>query len=516
LLKGLPWRTGARQIGFGPGRPWGPVERDGERALSATAGQIEQAGAALDGSIAPEAMVDRGLPRLLAADALRRRMLAAADAAAVVVAATAIAVAGAPVADAFWTVALLPLWLLAAKLGGLYDRDHRSLRHLTVDELGVLLAWAAIATALTAGALSLTPAGAPEPGTVLGLFLTVAVLAPAARGFARLLWRAWTEPAHALLVGRGPLEEATRRKLELFSDIHVRIAGRLDGDEIPPAGAPEAVDAIVRDATGGSLPDRVIVCSHDLNEALLADLMKLCKRHRIKLSVVPPLRGMFGTAVRLTHVAELPFVEYHTWDASTSTMTLKRCVDVAGAAALLALTAPLFVIAALAIKLESRGPVLFVARRAGLGGRTFRMFKFRTMTSDAEERLDDVVRLDTLEQPMFKLRDDPRITRVGRFLRRWSLDELPQLVNVLRGDMSLVGPRPEQLRLVERYRPEHRFRLDATPGVTGPMQVHGRGDLTFDERLAVEREYIENISLGRDLHILLLTIPAVLSGRGAF
>jgi lipopolysaccharide/colanic/teichoic acid biosynthesis glycosyltransferase len=138
------------------------------------------------------------------------------------------------------------------------------------------------------------------------------------------------------------------------------------------------------------------------------------------------------------------------------------------------------------------------------------------MVDGAHERLADVVQLDSLPDPMFKIRDDPRVTFVGRFLRRWSLDELPQLVNVLRGEMSLVGPRPEQLELVERYRPEHRFRLAARPGMTGPMQVFGRGDLGFDERLAVEREYIENLSLGRDIRILLMTIPAVLSGRGAF
>jgi lipopolysaccharide/colanic/teichoic acid biosynthesis glycosyltransferase len=126
------------------------------------------------------------------------------------------------------------------------------------------------------------------------------------------------------------------------------------------------------------------------------------------------------------------------------------------------------------------------------------------------------VHLDGLDDPMFKLRNDPRVTRVGRLLRRWSLDELPQLVNVVRGDMSLVGPRPEQVELVERYRPEHRFRLDARPGITGPMQVFGRGNLDFDERLAVEREYIENVSLGRDVRILVMTIPVVVSGRGAF
>jgi lipopolysaccharide/colanic/teichoic acid biosynthesis glycosyltransferase len=232
--------------------------------------------------------------------------------------------------------------------------------------------------------------------------------------------------------------------------------------------------------------------------------------------LVPPLRGAFGTAVRLSHVAELPFVEYHTGDPSVSTLMLKRGGDVVISAALLLLAAPVLAIAAIAIKLDSRGPVLYVQRRAGLDGEPFRMLKFRTMVDGAHHRLAEVVQLDGLEDPMFKLHDDPRVTRVGRFLRRWSLDELPQLANVMRGDMSLVGPRPEQVELVERYRPEHRFRLDARPGVTGPMQVFGRGNLDFDERLAVEREYIENVSLGRDARILMMTIPVVISGRGAF
>jgi lipopolysaccharide/colanic/teichoic acid biosynthesis glycosyltransferase len=117
---------------------------------------------------------------------------------------------------------------------------------------------------------------------------------------------------------------------------------------------------------------------------------------------------------------------------------------------------------------------------------------------------------------MFKLKADPRVTRVGRFLRRTSIDELPQLVNVLRGEMSIVGPRPEQLDLVERYAPEHQFRLSVKPGITGPMQVYGRGELTFDERLAVEREYVENLSLVRDVRIILMTLPAVIGKRGAY
>ena len=138
------------------------------------------------------------------------------------------------------------------------------------------------------------------------------------------------------------------------------------------------------------------------------------------------------------------------------------------------------------------------------------------MRVDAADRLESVVSLDQLEQPMFKLKDDPRVTRVGRRLRRFSIDELPQLWNVLRGDMSIVGPRPEQIELVERYLPEHRFRLEVKPGMTGPMQVYGRGDLTFAERLAVELDYVENLSLALDMKILATTVPVAIRGRGAY
>ncbi len=456
-----------------------------------------------------------GLPRHLANDALRRRMLAVADSLAVLAAVLFAEMGELSLAASFWTVALLPVWIVLAKLHGLYDRDHRTLRHLTADELTSVLSWATVGTAIAMAVVALTDPGSVGLGGALRLWLALVVLTPALRALARVLWRAWTRPASVLLLGWGPLERATRRKLELFSDIHLRVAGSVALQQLGSRGDADLADAM-RTACAGELPDRVIVCSHDVHEASLADVVTCCRQRRIKLSVVPPLRGAFGTAVRLSHVAEMPFVEYHTGDASVSTLMLKRGGDIVIAAVVLVLTAPLLALAAIAIKLDSRGPVLYVQRRAGLGGEPFRMLKFRTMVDGAHQRLAEVVHLDGLEDPMFKLRDDPRVTRVGRFLRRWSLDELPQLLNVLRGDMSLVGPRPEQVELVERYRPEHRFRLDARPGVTGPMQVFGRGSLDFDERLAVEREYIENVSLGRDARILVMTIPVVVSGRGAF
>ncbi len=168
------------------------------------------------------------------------------------------------------------------------------------------------------------------------------------------------------------------------------------------------------------------------------------------------------------------------------------------------------------MRFSSRGPALFTQVRAGRAGKPFKILKFRTMCHDAEERIGEVISPDDLAEPMFKLRDDPRVTKVGRYLRRTSLDELPQLFNVLRGDMSLVGPRPEELWLVERYGETQRFRLEMRPGLTGPMQVHGRGELNFQERLAVEREYVENYSIRKDLKILLRTVSAVWRAPGAY
>ena len=170
---------------------------------------------------------------------------------------------------------------------------------------------------------------------------------------------------------------------------------------------------------------------------------------------------------------------------------------------------------ALVVRLTSPGPALFRQRRAGRDGAPFAMWKFRTMDVDAERRLEDLVVLDELAEPVFKLPDDPRVTAVGRFLRRTSLDELPQLVNVLLGQMSLVGPRPEQVELVARYSDGERARLIVKPGMTGPMQVLGRGRLSLEERVALERDYVETISLTGDLRILLRTIGSVLGGRGA-
>lgn len=194
---------------------------------------------------------------------------------------------------------------------------------------------------------------------------------------------------------------------------------------------------------------------------------------------------------------------------------LKRLVDVVGSLIGLVITVLLTPLLSLMIAIDSPGPVLFRQLRIGRGGRQFVLYKFRTMDIDAEERLGELVDLAQLEQPAFKLADDPRVTRVGHFLRRWSLDELPQFWNVLRGEMSLVGPRPEEARIVALYSDWHRRRLAVKPGMTGPMQVQGRGDLPLDQRVKLEIEYIEEYTLRRDMRILAETIPSLIKGKGA-
>jgi exopolysaccharide biosynthesis polyprenyl glycosylphosphotransferase len=262
--------------------------------------------------------------------------------------------------------------------------------------------------------------------------------------------------------------------------------------------------------------DRIVVAADGPERELIGELKDICRRRQVKLSVVSPLRGKALPEGRTPQVADLPILEYNTWDKSRSTLVLKRMFDLAVSAVGLIVFAPLFAAIAIAIKLDGPGPVLFSQIRAGLDGRPFRMYKLRTMVVDAEAQLTELIDIGDLNEPVFKIRDDPRVTRVGRFLRRSSLDEVPQLINVLLGEMSVVGPRPEQVELVGRYTDEQRARLAAKPGVTGPMQVFGRGELTFAERIEMEIEYIDNQSLARDVRILIHTVPAVFRGTGAF
>jgi len=196
--------------------------------------------------------------------------------------------------------------------------------------------------------------------------------------------------------------------------------------------------------------------------------------------------------------------------------SLKRLLDVGLASLGLVASLPLSLAIIIAIKLDSPGPALFVQDRVGRYGHRFRFYKFRTMYADAERRLSELQLLNEVDGPVFKMRRDPRITKVGAFLRRSSLDELPQLINVLKGEMSLVGPRPPLPREVEQYRPSDKIRLSVKPGLTCLWQIRGRSTLGFETWMEYDREYISNVTLWVDLSILVRTVWAVLSTRGAY
>jgi exopolysaccharide biosynthesis polyprenyl glycosylphosphotransferase len=415
---------------------------------------------------------------------------------------------GSNVSALFWTITLAPIWVLLAKLLGLYDRDQRSLRHLTIDEAPLIATWALLGAISVVLFLRL-----PVPGTLplagaAHLMLATALSAFVLRGVTRRLWRYATPPERTVIIGSGSEAEMIRRKIEFFPDAHLDIVA-----EIPEVALEELLSG---DSGWWRAVDRIVVVATSVRSDTIVELSALGQKQQIRLSVVPLARNLFGAAVQMNHIADLPVLEYRTWNIPRSTLFLKRVLDLTISSVALVGFTPVAAIIALAIKFDSPGPVIFSQVRAGQDRRPFHMRKFRTMAADAEQRLQEIVPFDKLSEPMFKLRDDPRVTRVGRFLRRSSLDEVPQLLNVLKGNMSLVGPRPEQLDLVELYKPEHLFKLSVKPGITGPMQVNGRGALNFHERLALERAYIENMSIFRDLRILLMTFSAILTRRGAF
>jgi exopolysaccharide biosynthesis polyprenyl glycosylphosphotransferase len=454
-------------------------------------------------------------------DALRRRLLFLADLLCVLTAIGVMTLVEGTT-DPVWALLTLPLWMVLAKVEGLYDADHPKIWHRTTDEAPAIFHWVTLSVAGTLFFIRALPDETLTVEAAGALYFTALGGAFLLRAGARALWRRLVPPERALVLGTGQLAEQVRRKLALEPGHHL-VLGEFSG--LGSSGNGRGSDHTMLEelskenlayVVAGVEVDRVILAIPELDEATLARVVSACREVGVKLSVLPPMRAMLGTAVQLSHIAEMPVIEYGTWHTTWSTMALKRAIDVVLSAVGLVLLTPVMIVIAALIRLDSSGPALFKQLRAGRHGEPFRFVKFRTMCEDAQERIAEVLSVDELKEPMYKLRRDPRVTRVGRFLRRTSLDELPQLFNVLRGEMSLVGPRPEELWLVERYGETERFRLEMRPGITGPMQVHGRGQLTFQERLAVEREYVENYSLKKDLRILLRTVGVIFRADGAY
>jgi exopolysaccharide biosynthesis polyprenyl glycosylphosphotransferase len=423
------------------------------------------------------------------------------------------------VAKLFWAVLFTPAWLLVLKLHGLYDNDHRRIRHSTLDELPSLISASALGTIVLDGLLWLSPVGplSAKSAIIVGIGAVLACFV--ARAVLRFVWQRLTGVAIGIVIGPATLADAVARRIATHPEARLRLVGYLSEprDKDRRASLPRlgSVEEISRMASEHNV-ERVVVAEQEMGQRDAEHLIEECKAAGLGLTFLPKHYGLLGPGIELNRLAELPVLDFRFSDPPRSTLALKRGLDVLVSGLMLALLSPLLALIALFIVIDSGRPVFFRQTRAGKDGVPFTMLKFRTMVADAEERLAELVDLEKLDEPAFKIVDDPRITRAGRLLRRTSLDELPQLINVLRGDMSLVGPRPEEEAVVALYDERQRARLAIKPGLTGPMQVYGRGDLTFEERLAMERDYLDNLSVAGDLAILLRTPRAIVRGDGAY
>jgi exopolysaccharide biosynthesis polyprenyl glycosylphosphotransferase len=417
----------------------------------------------------------------------------------------------------------VPFWVVAAKLHGLYDRDEERADATTADDLTGVLHVLTIGTWLVFAVASLLRIGHPRVGQFLVFWGLGILLVTLGRGGARAFCRRRpTYLQNSLIVGAGDIGQLLAVKLLQHPEYGVNVLGFVDAEpkeprdeiaHVPILGTTEDLPALV-----ASLHvERVIIAfSGDSHEQTL-DLMRMLSEFDLRVDIVPRLFEHVPPSANIHMLEGVTLIGLPRPRLARSSVLMKRTLDLVVTVPMLVLLAPVLLAIAALVKLDSRGPALFRQTRMGVRQRPFAIFKFRTMSSDAEERKQDLAHLNKHasnggDPRMFKIPDDPRHTRVGRILRRYSLDELPQLLNVVRGEMSLVGPRPLILD-------EHRFvrdwglrRLDLKPGITGLWQVLGRDAIPFEEMVRLDYFYVTTWSLGNDVRLLLQTFSIL--GKG--
>ncbi len=327
--------------------------------------------------------------------------------------------------------------------------------------------------------------------------------------------------ARVLIAGAGEIGRAVMRSILADPGLGYQAVGYVDDDpskgdsklgRFQGLGGLEQIPQIIISEN----VDEVIVTLPWMYHRKIMQIVDECERENVRVYVVPDVFQQRMQRIDLDSLSGIPLISTGPIHMSPGDLLLKRIVDLALGSLLLPFFALIFIFVALLIKLDSPGPVIFKQRRVGKDGREFDVYKFRSMVKDADKMKAALADLNEAEGPLFKIKEDPRLTRAGRFLRRASLDELPQLVNVLRGEMSLVGPRPGTPAEVAEYEPWQRERIRVRPGMTGLWQVSGRSDIPFDEMCLLDIFYVENWSLGLDIRIILQTIPRVLFGYGAY
>jgi exopolysaccharide biosynthesis polyprenyl glycosylphosphotransferase len=322
-----------------------------------------------------------------------------------------------------------------------------------------------------------------------------------------------TQKRNVLIVGGGPVGKSIAQSLRHLSADDTAVCGFLD-DHLPLSPVVLGRIGDLEWLARAEFVDEVILAIPDQPErARRAAAIAL--RNHLDIRTVPDLPAPFWPNAATDHIGDVPVITLHREPLPRTTLFLKRVMDIVGSAISLLAAGPLIALLTLLVRLDSAGPAFYSAERTGAKGRRFRCFKFRTMVVDSDRLKECLRERNQRKGPIFKIEDDPRVTRVGRFLRRYSLDELPQLWNVLRGEMSLVGPRPHPVDDVNRYELHHYRRLDVKPGITGLWQVTARKNPSFDLNMHLDLTYIENWSLRLDLRILARTARVLFVPEGA-
>ena len=452
-------------------------------------------------------------------DSVRRRLLAVADVAGLVAAyALMWLVAPPPHAEISERLALagaLPVWVLVNKLIGLYDRDANLIHKSTLDEFPRILLsivmGASLAYMLAPPLTGFELARAQTAAFVGFALLTVPVLRGAVRaGVVRRF-----QPERCVIVGSGLVADLVARKIAVHPEYGVKLVGFVDVRDSGVGNGSLLSDLERFEDTCREFGiERIVIAFSTLSHEDLISVIRTSKQLNLKITVVPRLFEVIGHSVEVDQLEGMTLLGLRGFARTRSSLVLKRAIDFTAAFVGLLLMSPLLLVIALAIKLTSRGPVLFPQERIGRGTTPFRMLKFRTMVQGADGLKAGLAHLNESEAPMFKITNDPRITPVGRVLRRLSLDELPQLWNVLGGEMSLVGPRPLVPSEDDQVIGYHRERLDLTPGLTGPWQVLGRTNIPFQEMVKLDYLYVAEWSLWNDIKILLRTARVVVRAEG--
>jgi exopolysaccharide biosynthesis polyprenyl glycosylphosphotransferase len=461
----------------------------------------------------------RGPAASMRRDSVFRRLLLVADVVAIVTASLlTVELASRNLQIQWAAAAAVPILVICAKLTGLYDRDESLIRKTTLDEaprLFQLATLCALVAWLTGGLLV---HGALDRHEAMFLWLALAALLIAFRALARVVALRVSPVERCLFIGDEVSAETVRAKLSTgHGGVNAKVVAHLDLDKVEPWSTDSFSEprlAEIRDLAQTLDVHRAIIAPRSVDAGEMLNLVRTLKAVGVRVSVLPRLLEVVGSSVAFDDLHGVTVMGVRRFDLTRSSAAFKRGFDLFGAALGLLAISPVLIAIAIAIKLDSRGPVFFRQLRVGRHGHRFHMIKFRTMVDGADAMKESLRHKNEAKEGLFKIAQDPRVTRVGRLLRRTALDELPQLFNVVKGEMSLVGPRPLVVEEDQRVEGWHRRRLELMPGMTGPWQILGPSRVPLKEMVAIDYLYVANWSLWSDVKILLRTVPHVLGRRG--